>query len=205
MKRLQYSILFLTLIILSISGLVSCNEKDKFDVQENYSREKAIKEAPKTDPKVLLEPELMEAFLPKQLTNSEKYPWSGGFSSDDFQTWSTVATDYVFDNRGFAHAAIFDYGPGGYNDDEEMIHQMPEIPGHIVTRIKNSYGPGYLAWIPDLRKGRIAFLAADRYVIKIEIDKLPDYIKNPEEIFNKYDLAGLVRAGDNRVNELNKK
>lgn len=152
------------------------------------------------NPETLLKPEKMNELLPQDVSRFEKYPWSGGYSEDRLQTWSSVSAEYVTEDANFFSLAIYDYGEGGYIADKQYLIELPQMPGMKTSRIELENGSGYIMWNDEKRSGDLFALIDNRFTIKIKAKNIPPETGSLEQILNMIEIDKLIAEGKKHPN-----
>jgi hypothetical protein len=141
----------------------------------------------------LLKPDKLSKYLPNYIKGFEKYPWSGGKSSDGIHSWTTASSEYVNPKKGFISVSIYDYGKGGYIPDKKYFENIPSEEGKISQKVKIEEGKAYLLWNEQQHSGTLYALIDNRFIIKIESNNLPKETGSMQDLLNYIDYYSLMQ------------
>lgn len=137
--------------------------------------------------------EKLKELLPGGIAGLEKLPYNFGKSHYDEYYWTIVTAEYVGDGSAISYT-ISDHGTNGYIPYiKQYKHGVSDQGGKVASAVKFPGAVGYKLWNAGSGVGEINLMIGERFVLKVEIFKLPEFISSPEETLTFVDIEKMIK------------
>ncbi len=147
-----------------------------------------------------LDPNKLKVFIPDKIPGANRSPIStGSMMGDNDKLFTTASCNYSLIKGGLV-VNIQDYGKYENlpSQDKKFFSTMPNEPGYETETVVTKEGKGFIFWDSEIRNGRMYYLLANRFVIKIEAYTLPPKAGDIIFYFNMINQKGILNAASGK-------
>jgi len=114
------------------------------------------------------------SFFPEEIKGAERLPHNYGTQDWAGKKFSAATVEYSF-QQGSMAIIIQDFG----SRQNIPAHELVDFEDRIIQsrtfteKITTPYGHGYLQWDDNARTGVLSLLVRDRFIVKIDANRLP--------------------------------
>jgi hypothetical protein len=137
----------------------------------------------------------LKSFIPDKILGADRSPINtGSMMGDNDKLCTSASCNYSFIKGGLV-INIQDYGKYGNlpADDKKYFSKMPVESGYETETVVTTEGKGFILWDQKERSGRMFFLLANRFIIKLEAYTLPANAGDIIFFFNMINQKAMLK------------
>jgi hypothetical protein len=143
-----------------------------------------------------VDPKKLKDFIPDKIPGAIRAPIStGSIMGDNDKLFTTASCNYTFTKGGLV-INIQDYGryENLTSQDKKYFSKMPTESGYETETVVTNEGKGFILWDAEARNGRMFYLLANRFVIKLEAYTLPSKAGDIIFYFNMINQKAILQT-----------